>query len=196
MNPIRDNVYLSLDLELNTDGTQTDEICEVGIALGTPSNIFLKDSRLIKIKKPLHPRTTEITGITQEDVDGGVELQEAAEWLSNLIDTHKPFVNAVQWGVGDSFELLDEFKNTGIAFPYFGRRFIDVKHFFLFIEAANGRALSGGLRSSMGKHKLSFIGNPHRAADDAFNTLRFFFHLLQRQRKLEEMFQTAKLLSY
>jgi inhibitor of KinA sporulation pathway (predicted exonuclease) len=195
MNNLRDINYLSLDLELNTNGQQTDEICEVGIAIGSPGNIFLKDSKLIKIKKPLHPRTTEITGITQEDVDGGVELQEAAEWLSNLIDTHKPFVNAVQWGVGDSNELLDEFKNNGIHFPYFGRRFIDVKHFFLFIEAANGRALSGGLRASMGKHKLSFIGNPHRAADDAFNTLRFFFHLIQRQRKLDEMYQTAKLLS-
>ena len=196
MNPIRDTVYLALDLELNTDGTQTDEITEVGIAIGSPGNIFLKESRFIKIKKPLHPKSTEITGITQEDVDGGVELKEAAEWLSNLIDTHKPFVNAVQWGVGDSTELLDEFKKNDIPFPYFGRRFIDVKHFFLFIEAANGRALSGGLRSSMSKHKLSFIGNPHRAADDAFNTLRFFFHLLQRQRKLEEMFQTAKLISY
>ena len=196
MNPIRPQNYLSIDLELNTDGTQTDEICEVGIAIGSPGNIFLKESRLIKIKKPLHPKSTEITGITQEDVDGGVELKEVAEWLSNLIDTHKPFVNAVQWGVGDSIELLDEFKRNDISFPYFGRRFIDVKHFFLFIEAANGRALSGGLRSSMGKHKLSFIGTPHRAEDDAFNTLRFFFHLLQRQHKLEEMLQTAKLISY
>jgi inhibitor of KinA sporulation pathway (predicted exonuclease) len=196
MNPIRLQNYLSIDLELNTDGTQTDEICEVGISIGSPGNIFLKESRLIKIKKPVHQKTTEITGITQEDVDGGVELKEVAEWLSNLIDTHNPFVNVVQWGIGDSIELLGEFKRNNISFPYFGRRFIDVKHFFLFIEAANGRALSGGLRSSMGKHKLSFIGNPHRAEDDAFNTLRFFFHLLQRQHKLEEMLQTAKLPSY
>jgi hypothetical protein len=191
MNPIRDTVYFSLDLELNTDGQQTDEICEVGIAIGCPGNIFLRESKLIKIKKPLHPKTTEITGITQEDIDGGLELKEVAEWLSNLIDTHNPFVNPVLWGLQDANELLAEFKNNDIPFPYFGRRVIDVKHFFLFIEAANGRALSGGLRSSMGRHNLSFIGNPHRAENDAFNTLRFFFHLLQRQRKLEEMFQTA-----
>lgn len=191
MNPIRDTVYLSLDLELNTDGKQTDEICEVGIAIGSPGNIFLRESKLIKIKKPLHSKTTEITGITQEDIDGGLELNEVAEWLSNLIDTHKPFVNPVLWGIQDANELISEFSNNNIHFPYFGRRIIDVKHFFLFIEAANGRALSGGLRSSMGRHRLSFIGNPHRAENDAFNTLRFFFHLLQRQRKLEEMFQTA-----
>lgn len=196
MNPIRDTVYFSLDLELNTDGQQTDEICEVGIAIGSPGNIFLRESKLIKIKKPLHLKTTEITGITQEDVDGGLELKEVAEWLYNLIDTHKPFVNPVIWGLQDANELIAEFKNNDISFPYFGRRVIDVKHFFLFIEAANGRALSGGLRSSMSRHHLSFIGNPHRAENDAFNTLRFFFHLLQRQRKLEEMFQTALQIRY
>jgi inhibitor of KinA sporulation pathway (predicted exonuclease) len=196
MNNLRDTVYLSLDLELNTNGQQTDEICEVGIAIGSPGNIFLRDSKLIKIKKPLHPKTTEITGITQEDVDNGIELREVAEWLSNLIDTHKPFVNPIIWGISDATELLTEFENNGISFPYFGRRIIDVKHFFLFIEAANGRALSGGLRSAMGKHKLQFIGNPHRAENDAYNTLRLFFHLLQRQRKLEEMFQTALQIRY
>jgi inhibitor of KinA sporulation pathway (predicted exonuclease) len=196
MNPIRENVYLSLDLELNTNGQETDEICEVGIAIGSPGNIFLRDSKLIKIKEPLHPKTTEITGITQDDVDGGIELKDVAEWLSNLIDTHKPFVNPVIWGIADATELLTEFRNNGISFPYFGRRIIDVKHFFLFIEAANGRALSGGLRSAMNKHKLQFIGNPHRAENDAHNTLRLFFHLLQRQRKLEEMYQTALQIRY
>lgn len=196
MNPLRNTNYLAIDLELNTDGKQTYEICEVGIALGHPGSIFLKDSKVIKINSQLFEKTTELTGITQQQVDNGVELKEVSEWLSTIIDEHKPFVNPVQWGVGDSTELLAEFRSQGINFPYFGRRFIDVKHFFLFIEAANGRALSGGLRSSMNKHKLSFIGQPHSAMDDAYNTLRFFFHLLQRQRKLEEILQTAKLLSY
>mgnify|MGYP006267204523 CR=1 FL=1 len=191
MNPIRDNNYLALDLELNSDGQKTDEIIQVGIALGSPGNIFLKDSRIVKIKNPLHSFITNLTGITQEDVDNGCELKDVAEWLSAIIDEHKPFVNPVTWGIGDSEELLAEFRQNDIAFPYFGRRIIDVKHLFLFIEAANGRALSGGLRSSMGKHKLQFNGTPHRADDDAFNTLRFFFHLLRRQRKLEEMYQTA-----
>lgn len=196
MNELRPTNYLAIDLELNTDGKQTYEICEVGIALGNPGSIFLKDSKVIKINAPLFEKTTELTGITQQEVDNGVELKDVADWLSSIIDEHKPFVNPVQWGIGDSTELLQEFRENEIDFPYFGRRFIDVKHLFLFIEAANGRALSGGLRSSMNKHKLSFIGEPHRAMNDAHNTLRFFFHLLQRQRKLEEMLQTAKLLSY
>ena len=195
MNPIRKTNYLSIDLELNTDGTQTYEICEIGVALGNIDEIFLTDSRVIKIKQPLFERTTEITKITQEEIDSGISLNEAAQWLSEIIVTHKPFVNPVQWGVGDSFELLAEFKQNNIHFPYFGRRIIDVKHFFLFIEAAYGRSLSGGLRSAMSKHKLKFFGTPHRAENDAHNTLRLFFHLLKRQRSLEEIIVKSKSIS-
>jgi inhibitor of KinA sporulation pathway (predicted exonuclease) len=195
MNPLRPINYLALDLELNTDGHQTYEICEIGIAIGNPSESILTDSKVIKITQPLFQKTTEITGITQEEIDNGINLNEAASWLSSLIETHKPFTNPVTWGLGDSQELLQTFRENQINFPFFGRRIIDVKHFFLFIEAANGRALSGGLRSAMNKHKLKFLGTPHRAESDAENTLRFFFHLLKRQRKLEEMIIMSKQLS-
>jgi inhibitor of KinA sporulation pathway (predicted exonuclease) len=196
MNPIRETNYLALDLELNVNEEGTHEICEIGIALGNIHEIFLTDSKVIKIKQPLFEKTTEITGITQAEIDSGISLNEAAQWLSDIIDTHKPFVNPVTWGLGDSSELLNEFKMNNIHFPYFGRRIIDVKHLFLFIEAANGRSLSGGLKSAMGKHKLKFFGNAHRAECDANNTLRLFFHLLKRQRKLEEIIDTAKFISY
>lgn len=195
MNPLRQINYLALDLELNTDGQQTHEICEIGIAIGNPSEIILTDSKVIKIHQPLFAKTTEITGITQDEIDNGVDLNEAATWLTGLIKTYKPFTNPVTWGLGDSDELLQTFRNNQIDFPFFGRRVIDVKHFFLFIEAANGRALSGGLRSAMNKHKLKFLGTPHRAEADAMNTLRLFFHFLKRQRKLEEMIVMSKQLS-
>jgi inhibitor of KinA sporulation pathway (predicted exonuclease) len=194
MNTLKNQNYLALDLELNTDGRRTYEICEIGVAVGNLSEIFIRESRVIKIKQPLHSKTTQITGITQEMIDGGVSLKESAQWLSEIIDTHSPFVNPVTWGLGDASELLNEYTMNDIYFPYFGRRIIDVKHFFLFIEAANGRSLSGGLRTAMNKHKLPFIGDAHRAENDAYNTLRFFFHLLQRQRKLEEAVQIFKLI--
>ena len=196
MNPIRETNYLALDLELNVNEEGTHEICEIGIALGNIHEIFLTDSKVIKIKQPLFEKTTEITGITQAEIDSGITLNEAAQWLSDIIDTYRPFVNPVTWGLGDSSELLNEFRVNNIHFSYFGRRIIDVKHLFLFIEAANGRSLSGGLKSAMGKHKLKFFGNAHRAECDANNTLRLFFHLLKRQRKLEEIIDTAKFISY
>jgi inhibitor of KinA sporulation pathway (predicted exonuclease) len=183
---IRNTPYLSLDLELNGP-----DIIQVGVAVGsvdTDPADYLTRSWYVRPKSgvPIETRITKLTGIDQETVDTrGVDHSVVAQELSELIVDSGCFVNPVQWGLGDAAELLAEFKAYGLAFPHFGRRVIDVKHFFLFIEAANGRALSGGLRSSMGRHGLEFVGTPHRADADAFNTLRFFFHLLRRQESLE-----------
>jgi inhibitor of KinA sporulation pathway (predicted exonuclease) len=196
MNTLRETNYFALDLELNTDGNQTYEICEIGISIGNVNNIILTDSKVIKIKQKLFDKTTEITGITQDEIDTGISLEESAQWISDLIETHKPFCNPITWGLGDAEELKNEYRQNGIYFPHFGRRVVDVKHFFLFIEASNGRSLSGGLRASMIKHKIKFIGTPHRAGNDSMNTLRFFFHLLKRQNILENIQKTSKLIYY
>lgn len=183
---IRDTSYLSLDLELNGP-----DIIQVGVAVGsaeTDPADYVTRSWYVRPKSgtPIETRITELTGIDQETIDRhGVDHSVVARELSELIIDSECFVNPVQWGLGDADELLAEFKSYGLPFPHFGRRVIDVKHFYLFVEAANGRALSGGLRSSMGRHGLEFIGTPHRADADAFNTLRFFFYLLRRQEALE-----------
>lgn len=189
---LRKTPYLALDLELNP--TQSgDEIIQVGVAIGdveTDPGDYVVRSWYVRPRsgKPIEPRITQLTGITQETIDTyGVDHATVASELGSLIREAGVFVNPVQWGLGDARELLAEFANAGLDFPHFGRRVIDVKHFFLFVEAANGRALSGGLRSAMGRHGLQFTGTPHRADADALNTLRFFFHLLRRQESLENV---------
>lgn len=183
---IRNTNYLSIDLELNGD-----DIIQVGVAIGnvdTDPADYLVRSWYLQPKSggAIDPRITDLTGIDQDLLDGcAVDHGTVAAELAGLIRDTGVFVNPVQWGLGDAGELLAEFRQLGLPFPHFGRRVIDVKHFFLFIEAANGHALSGGLRSSMGLHGLQFQGTPHRADHDSFNTLRFFFHLLRRQESLE-----------
>jgi len=191
---MRDTKYLSLDLELDRG-----DIIELGVVLGCPGESpdhWIRKSWLLHPRhgQPLEQRITELTGITQSELDGkAVSHGTVKSELTDLIEQHKPFVNPVQWGVSDSVELLAEFDDmTGSRPPIFGRRFIDVKHFFLFIEAANGRALSGGLSHAMGRYGLRFEGRKHRAGDDAFNTLRLFFHLLERQSTLESAVQSFK----
>jgi hypothetical protein len=46
----------------------------------------------------------------------------------------------------------------------------------------------------MGKFHLSFAGKAHRADVDAKNTLLFYFELLKRQKKLENMVSIIKLI--
>jgi inhibitor of KinA sporulation pathway (predicted exonuclease) len=57
---------------------------------------------------------------------------------------------------------------------------------------AKRNSFKGGLRASMSKYKLNFKGEPHRADVDAYNTLVFYFELMKRQTKIEEMIRTAK----
>ncbi|QGT54298.1 hypothetical protein b3_0040 [Synechococcus phage B3] len=201
---MRDQNYLALDLEINTDGNGwVGDIIQVGISVGNPTvGIYFDEDFLIKPYEKtngglLTPFITQLTGITQEEFDlDGVTLADCADRLNQVIKEYNTFVNPVQWGLGDADELLDAFKYKTIDFPNFGRRVIDVKHLFLYLEAANGRALSGGLRSAMGKYKLPFEGKPHDAARDAYNTLRFFFHLLERQKKLEDCARLMKTIAY
>jgi inhibitor of KinA sporulation pathway (predicted exonuclease) len=189
-----DQLYLSLDLELDKG-----DVIEVGVVLGSassPSDTWVRRSWLVKPRhgQPLDQNIIELTGITQSDIDRhGVDHHQLKPELVSLIDQHKPFVNPVQWGLGDAQELLAELNDvTGAPAPVFGRRVIDVKHHYLFIEAACGRSLSGGLRRAMARHGLEFTGRPHRAVDDAFNTLRFYFHLLNRQHHLESFLTWSK----
>ena len=183
---IRNTPYMALDLELN--GL---DIIQVGVAVGnadTDPDDYVVRSWYVQPKSgaAIEPRITELTGIDQDLLDScAVDHGTVANELGDLIRDTGVFVNPVQWGLGDADELLAEFRVLGIDFPHFGRRVIDVKHYYLYIEAANGHALSGGLRSSMGRHGLQFQGTPHRADHDALNTLRFFFHLLRRQESLE-----------
>lgn len=183
---IRDTPYLAIDLELNGN-----DIIQVGVAIGSaytdPGEYIVKSWYVKPISGgPISGEITKLTGITQGVIDNyAVNHDVVAKELGDLISQHGVFVNPVQWGLSDADELKREFNDLGVKFPFFGRRVIDVKHFFLFIEAANGRSLSGGLRSAMGRHGLHFTGTPHRADWDALNTLRFFFHLLRRQQSLE-----------
>lgn len=186
MGLIRNTNYMALDLELNGP-----DIIQVGVAIGnadTDPDDYVVRSWYVQPKSgaAIEPRITELTGIDQALLDScAVDHGVVACELGDLIRNLNVFVNPVQWGLGDADELLAEFRQLGCPFPHFGRRVIDVKHYYLYIEAANGHALAGGLRSSMGRHGLQFSGTPHRADHDALNTLRFFFHLLRRQESLE-----------
>jgi DNA polymerase III epsilon subunit-like protein len=193
---VRDQNYLSLDLELNkNDQDQITKIIQVGVAVGnpkTPSEIKTW-SWYLDPGESIHPFIIGLTGIDDNIIrDQAVPIAQMAEELSSVIKDNNVFVNPLQWGQGDADELLKEFREANIIFPHFGRRILDVKTLFVFLEMANGRSPAGGLSSSMGRYKVKFEGKAHRADVDAYNTLKFFFALLDRQNILETTIQTFK----
>ena len=186
--------YLALDLELNSNGEgNVTKIIQVGVAIGSNINNIQTYKWYVNPKEPLTPFITELTGITQEDIDTkAVPLSQVAAELGELIVQHNTFVNPVQWGFGDADELKAEFKENNVEFPYFGHRAIDVKTIYTFLQMAKENSVKGGLRSCMGRYKLTFKGEPHRADVDAYNTLVFYFALMHRQKNLEEIVRTIK----
>jgi len=179
--------YFSLDLELNNkkDGT-VPKIIQVGVALGETSENIKTYSWYVDPEEKITDFISNLTGITDEIIkEKSVPLSQVAEELGNLLTEEKPFCNPITWGGGDAEELLQEFRDGGIDFPFFGRRVVDVKTIFVYLEQVNGRSPKGGLRGAMNKYKCPFLGTPHNAMDDALNTLRFYFALQERQKALE-----------
>lgn len=199
MNPIRNQNYFALDLELNQNPeTKVPKIIEVGVAIGNPTNdAYILRNWYVNPNESITSFITQLTGITQEVVETqSTPLNQIAEELGQLLTENQVFCNPITWGQGDAEELKAEFRENGIQFPFFGRRIIDVKTIFVFLEQVKGRSPAGGLSSAMGKYKLPFTGKPHRANVDAYNTLRFYFYLMNRQRSLEETLFNFKSISH
>jgi inhibitor of KinA sporulation pathway (predicted exonuclease) len=197
---MRDTNYFSLDLELNNknDGT-TPRIIQVGIAWGSPirPEEIKTHSWYLDPEENITPFITELTGITDEIIkEKSVSHETVAEELGKIIRSYDCFVNPICWGgsgfSSDASELKEEFNQRSINFPFFGRRIFDVKTLYVFQQMTSGRNSRGGLKSALSRNKLEFIGEPHRASDDAFNTLRLFFHYINRYKKLQKMLQDLK----
>lgn len=178
MKPIE--VFTALDLELNQP---SQSIISIGAVVGNivTEQIFEKLHVFVNPNETIAPYITELTKITQEDVDGGVTLEEAYRKLQKMHENYGAFINALTWGGGDSQELLSQLKKNNANFEgwCFGRRWIDSKTLFVSWRIANGQPIQGGLAKSMLKLGLRFQGQKHCSADDAENTFRMYIALLK-----------------
>lgn len=185
--------FLALDLELNQPSSK---IIQVGISIGSIQDDpkqYITKKWYIDPKEPIDPFITQLTGITSADISReSWSHATVARELSELIKEHDVFLNPITWGGNDSYELQAEFSKNMVDFPHFGRRWIDVKTWYTMLMLAKGKNPSGHLAGAMGVFKLPFDGKAHRADVDAFNTLKFFFTILRRQRGLENLLSDAK----
>lgn len=183
--------FIALDLELNQP---SGKIIEIGIAIGNPTDGILKNTNwYIDPGEPIDESITELTGITDEVIEmDSTPLHVVAEQLTTIFANYTPFPNPVQWGGMDAHLLRKEFLLQGIDFKLFGRREIDVKTLYCFLQISRGRSITGGLKGCMERYKVPFVGTPHRALDDARNTLQFYFTLLGRQQNMERIFEEIR----
>jgi inhibitor of KinA sporulation pathway (predicted exonuclease) len=174
-------IFTSLDLEMNQP---SGKIIQIGACVGNiaTGQIFEKLSVFINCNEHLNPAITELTKITQEDVNNGLTLEEGYRKLQRLHEKYGAFINAITWGGGDSSELAEQLKAENPHFEgwCFGRRWLDTKTLFVSWRFANGQPIQGGLARSMTKVGLKFNGQKHNATDDAVNTFYMYKAMLEK----------------
>jgi inhibitor of KinA sporulation pathway (predicted exonuclease) len=167
-----------LDLEFNQP---SGNIVQIGAVVGdlATGQVLSRFSHFVNPNEPLSPYIQELCGITpavlslSEPLD--TTYQELLAWLAPFKAERQ--LNPLTWGGGDSDALVRAVGER--AQNPFGRRWLDVKTVYIALQTAKGVETSGGLKSSMRKVGLRFIGRPHDAADDAHNTFLMYCQLLR-----------------
>ena len=111
--------------------------------------------------------------------------------LNKLISDNFCLNNPIVWGGGDLPLLTKEIKQNLGYCNIFGYREIDVKTIHTFFLLSKNKNTKASLKSTLSQYKLKFIGTPHRAVDDARNTLNLFFYLMEKQSKIQNFLNEA-----
>ncbi|GAA3312867.1 3'-5' exonuclease [Nonomuraea dietziae] len=115
---------------------------------------------------------TELTGLTQEEVEKGLTFTEACRLLAaEHAAGRRPWAS---WGDYDRHQFTRQCQATGAPYP-FGRRHTNVKA--VFTEAYELRKRPG-MAQALQVAGLPLEGRHHRGEDDAWNIAALTLHLV------------------
>lgn len=179
---------LCVDFEATCDSDRTkiprheSEIIEFGAVMIDTTNgeHVIEFSHFIKpvIHPTLSEFCTELTTITQEQVDNGVTFEQACEFLDIEIACalgDQEFV-WVSWGQYDYNQFHSEVKRNDITCNNWlaSARHLNLKN----AAAAFGKRAPHGLDSAVKARGLQWYGTHHRGVDDAINVGNVLLNIL------------------
>lgn len=117
---------------------------------------------------------TELTGLTQAEVDGGVDFAEACRLLAAEHGAGpRPWAS---WGDYDRHQFTRQCAATRTAYP-FGKRHTNAKAVF---TRAHGLRKRPGMAQALTIAGLPLEGRHHRGEDDAWNIAALILSLAAR----------------
>lgn len=192
-----DKYFFAFDLEMNQaeNSAHTGKIIQVGLAIGNLEQ-NIKEYELfdwyVDPNEKIYPRITELTGITNQDIqEKSTHLEDIYNKINERIYHYNCYPNPVVWGAGDTSLLKQTFIEQLGYCKMFGHRDIDVKTLHTFFQLSKDKSTSSSLKSALSNIKIKFEGEAHRAHHDAANTLFLFSELVKRQRVTNKIFEEA-----
>jgi len=177
---------LSIDCEYAQPSGKTIQIGAAVFAART-GQLIEKLETYVNPGEPISQFITDLTGITDRDVQNAPSIRDAYLMLQDLHKKHKCFKNPIVWGSGlrnDSQTIYDEagiVGTDGERLPNFmGYRVLDVKSQFQSVQIFHNKIIRGGLEKTCKTLGIGFEGRAHTALADAVNTFRVW-HFLNRQ---------------
>ena len=160
-------------------GTQTQEIIEIGLSL-LPVDTLIPVKIPPIIVKPKYSTVskfcTDLTSLTQEDVDKGMDLYDAFSKIWEEYRTGERWVCC--WGAWDFEQIKRECYQRDLRNPISDLR-TDVKSYYTIIKGlSRGVSMMTALEQLDIKHE----GIHHRGNDDAYNIAKIFSKLLKGSR--------------
>ncbi|MBD2499363.1 3'-5' exonuclease [Anabaena azotica] len=174
MQPKQKSYFLIVDLEAtcSDDGSiprQEMEIIEIG-AVMLNRKTWEIDSEFQQFIQPVrHPRLTkfctELTSISQQDVDQAPQFSEAMsrfqDWIYPLFNNHI----FCSWGNYDKNQFMQDCQFHNVPYP-FSSQHINIKQEF---SEYLGVSKKFGMAQALNHLGMELIGTHHRGIDDARN---------------------------
>ncbi|GGK24396.1 DNA polymerase III [Deinococcus malanensis] len=156
---------------------QVHEIIEIGLTVVE----LERQERVERARILVRPERSEVgafctrlTGITAQEVEGGVTFREACRQLE---DTFRSRSRAwASWGDYDRKQVQRQCTSGQVAYP-FSSRHTNVKAVF---TGAYGLKKRPGMDGALSLAGLPLEGRHHRGEDDAWNIAALVMHLMER----------------
>lgn len=176
--------YLIVDLEAtccdqNSFPRTQMETIEIGAVMVEAQNLTVIDEFTTFIKPVRHPQLTafctELTSITQADVDAAPLYPEAVAIFKQWLYQYEDFVFC-SWGDYDKKQLTQDSQYHREPFPI-GAEHVNIKVLFSKTQDLKKRF---GMDGALKKAGLALDGTHHRGIDDARNMARLMPYITGR----------------
>jgi inhibitor of KinA sporulation pathway (predicted exonuclease) len=172
---MKERHFIVYDLEATCwrSKPKTVEVIEIG-AVKVNESLEIVDEFCSFVRPLLHPEIspfcTQLTSITQRDVEDAGHFHEVIQEFTAWLDPHNVHPVLMSWGEFDKRQLLTDARLHQLDLPWLRYHACLQMHYSRWKGSKN----QIGLKNALQLEGLHYLGTQHRAIEDARNMARLF----------------------